>query len=392
MTLAEDIVRRVDPVDQDQELHEFLRDLERELAMPVAEGRDIDRVVTLDTVARRDLPIATKAGTLAVPAPKVEAPADPAEAAELLLNSNARAVLVYADGEYAGLVTEKSLLRSADLSAVDVPVDRIMNPPITVRHGATVGDARGLLRKHGFGRLPVTDAKGRLVGLVDRSGLLALERPKKAHRRLGDRSAKATRDIQLEIRTVMDGEPLTVPRGTPVSAVASRMAEWDTTCAVVVDGDRPVGIVTTVDVLELLLAQPPRQGVYIQVTGQQALAPYERERLHAVLDTSVRKVASMYEGTEYLYVHVKRRDRDGQRSRWQVRTRLFTPVGMFFSRSAGYELPTVADDAMGRLGRLVRKRHERKTRRRVHAVPRPKTRRGGHKRPTEAPFRSRRTP
>lgn len=391
--LTDDIVRRVDPVDEDQELREFLRDLERELVIPVTERKEVARVVTLDTVTKRDLPVRTKAGTMAVPAPKVQAPAGVGQSAELLLNSNARAVLVYADGEYSGIVTEKSLLHSPELATIDLPIERIMNEPVTLSQTATVGDARALMRRHGFGRLPVVDGRKRLVGLVDRSTMLVLERPKKAHRRHGDRSSEATRDNDLELGTVMETQPLRVEPGTPVSEVARLMTERETTSALVLRDGQLEGIVTTVDILELLVARPPREGVYIQITGQQALDAFERERLHAVLDGEARKVASIYEGTEYLYVHVKRHDREGQRSRWRVRTRLFTRAGMFYSRAAGYDLPVVADDAMEKLDRVVRRSHSKATsHRRIHAVPRPAAKRGRRKSPTEEPFRARRTP
>jgi arabinose-5-phosphate isomerase len=91
-------------------------------------------------------------------------------------------LVVAADGRFAGFYTDgdlrRSLLRARELDDFEMlarPVDEVMtSTPVSVRPDQLVGEARRLLRERQIDQLPVVDADGRPVGLLDVQDLLAI--------------------------------------------------------------------------------------------------------------------------------------------------------------------------------------------------------------------------
>jgi arabinose-5-phosphate isomerase len=87
-------------------------------------------------------------------------------------------MLVDAAGLLCGLFTDSDLARLVEQrrdNALDRPIAEVMTPqPITVSQGSRVLDALELLRRHFISELPVIDASGRPVGLLDITDLIGL--------------------------------------------------------------------------------------------------------------------------------------------------------------------------------------------------------------------------
>ena len=88
-------------------------------------------------------------------------------------------MLTHADGTLAGIFTDSDLARlferNAD-GAFDRPIAEVMTRnPITVPHTARMGDALDLMRAKKISELPVVDATGKPVGLLDVTDLIGLD-------------------------------------------------------------------------------------------------------------------------------------------------------------------------------------------------------------------------
>jgi acetoin utilization protein AcuB len=110
----------------------------------------------------------------------------------------------------------------------------------TISPTATVGTARNVMRTHGIHHLLVVDM-GRVVGVVS----------------YGDLGGRAgVRGVQNEARAlseIMTGHVVTAVPETTVRQAANLLRGRTIGCLVVLDGGaKPVGIVTTTDLLELL--------------------------------------------------------------------------------------------------------------------------------------------
>lgn len=118
-------------------------------------------------------------------------------------------------------------------------ISEIMSP---LTH--SIGDEQPLVeaehRMHQFQirHLPVLRG-GRLVGIVSDRDLAMVE------------SLPNVDPNTVTVREAMTSEPYAVPPGASLKAVLREMADHKYGTAVVVEGERPVGIVTTTDALRL---------------------------------------------------------------------------------------------------------------------------------------------
>ena len=88
-------------------------------------------------------------------------------------------MLVDADGRLAGLFTDSDLARlfeNRQDAALDAPVSHVMTAqPIVVSPDAKVSAALEILKARKFSELPVVDADGRPVGMLDITDLIGLD-------------------------------------------------------------------------------------------------------------------------------------------------------------------------------------------------------------------------
>jgi arabinose-5-phosphate isomerase len=87
-------------------------------------------------------------------------------------------MLTTEDGKLCGLFTDSDLARLFEHrrdEALDHPIEKVMTPePITVPLGTRVMDAVEIMRRRKISELPVVDALGRPVGMIDITDLIGL--------------------------------------------------------------------------------------------------------------------------------------------------------------------------------------------------------------------------
>jgi len=122
--------------------------------------------------------------------------------------------------------------------------------PITVREDEKVEDALNLMRKKKVRRLPVLDAKGKLVGIVSEKDLL-----------YASPSPATTLSVyemhyllsKLEVKEVMTRDVITVTEFAPIEEAARVMVDSKIGGLPVMRGDTLVGIITETDLFKVFL-------------------------------------------------------------------------------------------------------------------------------------------
>jgi acetoin utilization protein AcuB len=109
----------------------------------------------------------------------------------------------------------------------------------TIAPTASIGEARSLMRTNGIHHLLVRERK-ELLGIVSDRDLGG---------RVGGRGGMA--DGQM-VADVMTDDVVTAEPDTTIRQAANLLRGRHIGCLAVVDGDKPVGIVTTSDLLELI--------------------------------------------------------------------------------------------------------------------------------------------
>lgn len=112
--------------------------------------------------------------------------------------------------------------------------------PVTVSRTTTMARAMKLLDEHGFRHLPIVDDSGHLVGCLSERELKIVE-----NMRVVDAGMACVEDFIL-------GPPYAVSPDTPLREVTQAMAENKHGSAIIVEGDRVIGMFTTINALRAL--------------------------------------------------------------------------------------------------------------------------------------------
>jgi CBS domain-containing protein len=135
---------------------------------------------------------------------------------------------------------------------LDVAVEQVMTlNPATVEAEDSLAEAAGAMVEGGFRHLPVIDGAGRIVGMLSERDLRG---------RLGvevERFPAAGREVLEErVEAAMRPDPITVGPGTTLREVIGIFGEERVGAVPVVDErERPIGIVSYLDVLGFLREQ-----------------------------------------------------------------------------------------------------------------------------------------
>jgi CBS domain-containing protein len=146
----------------------------------------------------------------------------------------------------------------------------VMNPRVLAAAADwTLPELADFLVEHEISGAPVVDAAGRLVGVVSVTDIAVALAAESAGARSSDfwKSAwpegpsretladLAARGVRLTVREIMTPEVYTVAEDTPVSEIALTLVEEHVHRLLVLRAERVVGIVSTSDLLGLLIEE-----------------------------------------------------------------------------------------------------------------------------------------
>jgi CBS domain-containing protein len=147
----------------------------------------------------------------------------------------------------------------------------VMNPSVlTVRDDLTVQELAAFLVENEITGAPVINERGKLVGVVSAMDIAenaaegadfvpagesggAIPQDVKDHINPGDLRRMHVENAGLQVREIMTPTLYTIPEDTPISKVAQTMISGRIHRLLVTRRGRMVGIVTTLDLLKLLV-------------------------------------------------------------------------------------------------------------------------------------------
>jgi CBS domain-containing protein/ribosome-associated translation inhibitor RaiA len=340
--------------------------------LPVLRRRGLIGMITLDAIARRtNLGIGTKVEHLMMLPPLITEGTPYPELAERLLATGLRAApVVGRRNELVGVVSRTDLVRAMpSLTGLGSHrVEEIASPV-----GVVVGEKETVEKLMGHVRLleehprPVVDRQGRLVGAVGLEDLSRVFwRPIGAGKRDAVRHApRERRDFQIEVSTIMRSPPVTVPLGTSAAITARVVAREKVSSAFVVDGGRPVGVVSQGDLLGLAVGAGARPGtlrpstsdVYVQIHGLRGGAdPETLAEIDRVVAQGLRRV-SRHVRPLLLSLHIRPHatHRSGDAT---VEARLHTSRGIYYASDTEWNYFAGIATLMDELAEQVRRAKE----------------------------------
>ncbi|AGF77890.1 PAS domain S-box/diguanylate cyclase (GGDEF) domain-containing protein [Desulfocapsa sulfexigens DSM 10523] len=176
-------------------------------------------------------------------------------ALELLRNKNISCILVLEDNEPVGIFTERKVVQLAaekGLQLDSYAISDIMTSPVlTASRDMDIYSAYNILSTHKIRHLVVVDENNKLCGVATQSNIV-------------DHLGYEYFIEFKKIFQVMTTNLFTVSRGYSVEQTLQEMAKTSTSCLLVAENERPVGIVTERDMTRLLINGTDLKGLNVE--------------------------------------------------------------------------------------------------------------------------------
>lgn len=290
-----------------------------------------------------------------------------------MVGSLTRVLPVFEGDELVGLVTAEGILEAVQpfLGVLSVR-DVFTQDPETLSPDTTIGRALHEFREHGVGHFPVVgiretgrppeereEAEGagveKLVGVLslrDVLGFVGREmerasggtpgdfggpssgRSGTTHGGFGERAGDIDRMLDVPVENVMTDTTVTSKPGAPLDDAVAEMLDRGISSLVVARDDRPVGIVTWTDVLEVLTLTGEER-LPVQITNIDLLDDMTRAELSELIEGIASKHGRMRVLEANLYLHEHDETLRGT-PLILARIRLFTDKGQFVGTGEGY--------------------------------------------------------
>jgi predicted transcriptional regulator len=247
----------------------------------------------------------TKADVLMRSAPQVDRTEDVREVARVLVEGGTKVAPVYEGDSLWGIVTADAILEAVLDSLDALTVDQIQTDDvITVGEQSHIGQAINRLREHGVSRLPVVDEDDLLVGILTTHDIVdfVVRDPDRQGR--GDRRGDLDRMLDLPVYDLMTSPVLTTLGSETVEDAVRGMLDNDVSGLVVTpsgdDGDSVSGVLTKTDVLRALTFTEEDR-MDVQITNVKLLDTISREEIVE----GITGVADKYQKMQVHHAHVR---------------------------------------------------------------------------------------
>ncbi len=228
-------------------------------AVLVFDGKEYAGMVTEKSIVRSIQDLKTGIGGLVRKTPKITPHTTICEAARLLVENQLKQLPVF-DKKVIGVVTNENLMReAAGTDFGERPVSGIMSEDIvSVDAVDHVGKLVNIFREEGISRVPVM-SNGRLVGIATMHDLLELILPKKTGVGKDSVGADNSPMRRIKVKDIMTESVVTVKPDSTIRESVDLMLDRDIQGLVVVEGKAVKGVLTRTDVLLALAALEKKQ-------------------------------------------------------------------------------------------------------------------------------------
>lgn len=284
---------------------------------------------------------------------------DVEKAARLIIGSGNRALpVVDAEGKLTSIVSETDIAQTADFG--HATVDEVMSSAIVIEEDTHLADAVSKMRRYNISRLPVINGKGLLRGvmnILDVASIMAAptERTGKSAAISG---SKVNVKGRVKVRDITR-RAVSVERGTHLHDLVDSFKKSEE--IVVVGDDKPIGVVTSKDALEVLLRNGRRGEPAIHMAHLED--EHERKQIEEQLSRYLKKIQGKMDDVQSVIVYA---DKHNTR-KYSLRCRLVTAKnGLINARAVGYDPTTAARVMIERLDRQLKAAHTRNVKGRQH--------------------------
>ncbi len=362
---AEDVMtKEVIFATEDEILSEILAKLKKHdiHELPVVRKNKLVGMVSYDTlIKRRNLPLSTKVEHVMTTPPKLSEDVPITTVAEMLMSSGFRALPITTKGKkLAGMVSRADLLGgiTRDKGLSEMQIESIMTQkPQCIQDTDNIKKARTLMRQLSMRTLPVVDSDEMLVGVVGVKDIASIWTPKTTEsygELIGEKIS-----LDIEVRSIMNTEPISIGKEGTVRDVITLMQQHDISSILITEKKRPIGIITPLDLIELIVRTIKRETLYVQITGLDEEDTEYYDDMYYLIEKYMKKINKI-QRTRLFSLHVTQYHDKSLMKEYELRARLSTDKHLFYAQAEGWNLMLALDEILDTLDGLVTKEKDKR--------------------------------
>jgi CBS domain-containing protein/ribosome-associated translation inhibitor RaiA len=349
---------------EEEKLSEILAKLKKHdiHELPVVRKNKLVGMVSYDTlIKRRNLPLSTKVEHVMTTPPKLSMDVPLMQVAEMLMSSGFRALPITSKGnKLAGMVSRNDLLAGIknDKRLSELQIDSIMtHTPQCILETENIKKARTMMMQLSMRTLPVVDTKERLVGVVGVKDIASIWTPKTKESR-GELSGEKI-SLDVEVRSIMNTEPISIGKDGKVKDVIALMQTHDISSILITEKKKPLGIITPLDLIELIVRMIKRESLYVQITGLDEEDTEYYDDMYDLIEKYMKKINKI-QRTRLFALHVTQYHDKSLVKEYELRARLSTDKHLFYAQGEGWNLMMALDEVLDTLVGIVTKDKDRR--------------------------------
>jgi CBS domain-containing protein len=266
---------------------------------------------------------------------------------QLIVTTGNRALPVVEEGKLISIVSETDVISAANFG--HRTVDEVMSGAIVIEENYTLANALTRMRRYNISRLPVIKSNGVVTGIINAleiSKIMAtpLERIGKAPGLRGLTSGTAIREVK--VRDIMR-RAISVERGTRLNELVDMFKRNEE--IVVVGNERPIGVVTPRDALEIMLPYRKEPSIHIAHTDAEV-----RRTIEEQMAKFLKKIQGKLQNIRAVIVYADKH----KTRKYSVRARLLAAKGVIDAKAVGYDPVSACQELISKLDRQIRSEHD----------------------------------
>ncbi|MCP8313176.1 MAG: CBS domain-containing protein [archaeon] len=316
------------------------------------------KLVTVRDVLKVTHPERTSVSRISFRPPSVSFDTPIYDASLKLVHNRIRILPVMEKESVVGVVRQTKILeKMADCDDLKTffSEDLMVENLVTVSSDSLVGAVRSIMLKNGISHAPVVDQDGKLKGIITAKDLVWHFVKPRESMRVGEKTGEKIRLLEMRIRGLTDKNPFQVMRRTSILNVVREMIAGKKSYSLVVEKHKPIGIITPRDVISLLTEFRPKIQIPVYIVGfkgqDEGLVQSAKRKIERV----ARRGLKMHPDLREIVVHGKVSSVTGERRRFTIKARAYTPSSMMAVTAKGWSLLTVFDEICEKLDRRLRR-------------------------------------
>jgi len=325
------------------------------------------RLVTVRDVLKVTHPERTSVSKIAFSPPNITPDTPIYEASQKLVSSRIRILPVVENESVVGVVRQTKILEKMtnceDLEECTAEKLMVENP-VTVESDFSIGVIRDLMIRNGISHTPVVDKDGKLRGMITAKDLVWNFIKPSESQTVGERKGETIRIWNMSMKGMIDMAPLYVTRRTSILDVISEMSTLKMGYYLVVEKQKPIGIITPRDILSLLAQFTPKAQIPVYVVG---FKDFDKDLVQSAMkkiNRVARRGLTYHPDLQEIIVDGRVKSRRGEEKRFEIKARAHMPSNMLSITVEGWSLPTLFDEVSEKLEASLRQiKGKRKTQR-----------------------------